>query len=292
LGEIDLRTWAVKIAIERGITLAESVARIADRVVAFCALLRKECAHPIFFAAPTPTPHGRSWNTVFPSYGSEAERNAATWMFADYLSGKSRESKSFHVISIFDRLVDSKLKARSEFFADQVHLNFKGLDLLIGEFRRIVHEENLPVMDYWPAGLPGGTIPSDVSSETAPKVDPTALLGDLTVRDISKEIALRVDAKGPLNAILIDLGYGTFPHRLQLYLRFGEPRLAIALSGGTDASAMAPLGTYEAVSGSQPSFEVGFPDPYSCRYLEIAIDSSVRVAVDDIKVEVKSFLRP
>jgi hypothetical protein len=213
-------------------------------------------------------------------------------MFADYLSRKSRESKSFHVISIFDRFVDSKLKARSELFADEIHLNFRGLDLLIGEFRRIVREQNLPVMDYWPAGLPGGTTPGDVSSETAPKADPGAVLGDLTVRDISREIGVRVDAKGPLNAILIDLGYGAFPQRLKLHLRFEQPRLAIALSGGTDASAMAPIGTYEAVSGSQPSFEVGFPDSYSCRYLEIAIDSSVRVAVDDIKIEVKSFLRP
>ena len=153
-GEIDMRTRAVKVAMDTGISLAESVAQIANRLTAFCTLLKKEFAHPIFVAAPVPTTHGDSWDSNYPAYGSERERNAVTRMFADQLSAGSRDRGSFHVVSVFDQLVDSTLRAKTEFFADKIHLNTKGLDLLIAEFRRIVREHDLPLVDYWdPAGL-------------------------------------------------------------------------------------------------------------------------------------------
>jgi len=151
-GEIDVRMRAVKTALENGISLTESVQRIADRLVAFCDLLRRERTHPIFVAAPIPSPYGKAWDSYFPSYGSEKERNEATRLFAQYLSAKSRELKSFHVISIFDRLVDCTLKTRSEFYADDIHLNTLGLNLLVDEFRRVVREQNLPLIDYWDQG--------------------------------------------------------------------------------------------------------------------------------------------
>ena len=53
-GEIDIRTRAVKTALEYDIALSEAVQRIAGRLVAFCDLLRRECPHPIFVAAPIP----------------------------------------------------------------------------------------------------------------------------------------------------------------------------------------------------------------------------------------------
>ena len=93
----------------------------------------------------------------------------------DYLSAKSRELGSFHVVSVFDQLVDSTLRARTEFFADKIHLNTKGLDLLIAEFRRIVREHDLPLIDFW---------------------DPASLLRMHRLREISKEIALNVETQG------------------------------------------------------------------------------------------------
>ena len=77
---------------------------------------------------------------VFPVLWVRKERNEATRLFARYLSAKSRELKSFHVISIFDRLVDPTLKTREQFYADDIHLNTLGLDLVADEFRRVVHE--------------------------------------------------------------------------------------------------------------------------------------------------------
>ncbi len=267
-GEIDMRTRAVKVAMDTGISLAESVAQVANRVTAFCALLKKEFAHPIFVAAPIPTTHGDSWDSNYPAYGSERERNAVTRMFADQLSVRSRDLGSFHVVSVFDQLVDSTLRAKAEFFADKIHLNTKGLDLLIAEFRRIVRQHDLPLIDYW---------------------DPVSLLGNVGVREISKEIALNVESQEQNNAILLDLGYGTFPRRLKLELKFDRPRLAFTLSGGLSKQRLAPIGTYETQS---PKIEIEFPESYSCRFLQITVESSIKVSLDDIKLEVRSFLRP
>jgi len=267
-GEIDVRTRAVKVAMDTGRPLKHSVADIGSRLVAFCDLLRKETALPIFVAAPVPTTHGDSWDSHYPAYGSERERNAATRLFVDYVSAKSRETGSFHVVSVFDQLVDSTLRARTEFFADKIHLNTKGLDLLIAEFRRIVREHDLPLIDFW---------------------DPSSLLSDASLREISKEIALNVETQGQTNAIQLDLGYGTFPRRLKLALKFDRPRLSFTLSGGLSKQRLAPIGTYEMAS---PKIEIEFPESYSCRFLQIAVESSIKVSVDDIKLEVRSFLRP
>jgi hypothetical protein len=267
-GEIDLRTRAVKVAMDTGIPLAASVAQIADRLIVFCRLLKDEFAHPIFVAAPVPTMHGGSWDSIYPAYGSERERNAATRMFVDYLSAKSGELRSFHVVSVFDQLVDSTLRARTEFFADTIHLNTKGLDLLIAEFRRIVRERDLPLIDFW---------------------DPASLLSESSLREISKEIALNLDAQGQTNAIQLDLGYGTFPRRLKLEFKFDQPRLSFTLSGGVSKQRLAPIGTYETAA---PRIEIEFPESYSCRFLQITVEASVKVSLEDIKLVVRSFLRP
>jgi len=162
-------------------------------------------------------------------------------MFVDYISAKSRGPGSFHVVSVFDRLVDSTLRARTEFFADKIHLNTKGLDLLIAEFRRIVREQSLPLIDFWDAG---------------------SLLSDASLREISKEIALNVEAQGQTNAIQLDLGYGAFPRRLKLNLKFDRSLLSFTLSGGLSKQRLVPIGTYETAA---PRVEIEFPDAYSCR---------------------------
>ena len=113
-GEIDVRTRAVKVAMDTGRPLKDSVADIGSRLIAFCDLLRKETALPIFVAAPVPTTHGDSWDSNYPAYGSERERNAATRLFVDHLSAKSRETGSFYVVSVFDQLADPTLRARTE----------------------------------------------------------------------------------------------------------------------------------------------------------------------------------
>jgi hypothetical protein len=189
-------------------------------------------------------------------------------MFVDYISAKSRDAGSFHVVSVFDQLVDSTLRARTEFFADRIHLNTKGLDLLIAEFRRIVREQSLPLIDYW---------------------DAAGLVSDASLRDISKDIALNAEAQGQTNAIQLDLGYATFPRRLKLDLKFDRPFLSFTLSGGLSRQRLVPIGTYETAT---PRVEIEFPEAYSCRFLQIAVESSIKVSVDDIKLEVKSFLRP
>jgi hypothetical protein len=272
-GEIDIRMRAVKTALESGISLTESVQRIAGRLVAFCELLRKECAHPIFVAAPIPSPHGKAWDSHFPSYGSEKERNEATRLFGQYLSAKSRELKSFHVISVFDRLVDCTLKTRSEFYADDIHLNTLGLDLIVGEFRRVAREQALPLVDYW---------------------DQDGILGDASVRDVSKEIAFKLDSTDQTNTVLIDIGYGAFPLTLKLLdLKFDAPRLRLSLSGGLSTKRMALIREYEVVrsSDSRLDFAVEFPKDYSCRFLQVAFESSTKVSLDDIKLDVRSLLR-
>ena len=273
-GEIDVRMRAVKTALESGITLTESVRRMADRLVAFCGLLRKECAHPIFVAAPIPSPHGKAWDSLFPSYGSEQERNEATRLFERYILAKSRDLKSFHVISIFDRLVDCTLKTRSEFYADDIHLNTLGLDLLVEEFRRVVREQGLALPDYW---------------------DPSGILADPSVRDVSREVAYKVEATDQTNTVLIDIGYGAFPQTLKLLnLKFDAPRLLISLSGGLSTKRMAAIREYEVVSSPDrtPDFAMELPDDYSCRFLEVAFQSSIKVFLDEIRLDVKSLLRP
>ena len=272
-GEIDVRMRAVKTALESGISLTESVQRIADRLVAFCDLLRRECAHPIFVAAPIPSPHGKAWDSYFPSYGSEKERNEATRLFAQYMSAKSRELKSFHVISIFDRLVDCTLKTRSEFYADDIHLNTLGLDLVVGEFRRIVDESRLSLPDYWD---PGGIFDKPVG------------------RDVSKEITFKLDTTDQTNTVMIDIGYGAFPLTLKLLdLKFDAPRLRVSLSGGLSTKRMAVIREYEVVASPDRrlDFAVEFPANYSCRFLQVAFEASIKVSLDDIRLEAKSLLR-
>lgn len=273
-GEIDVRTRAVKTALEEGIPLKDSVERIAARLVAFCGFLRREVTHPIFVAAPIPSPHGKAWDSYFPSYGSEKERNEATRLFARYLSAKSRELKTFQVISIFDRLVDCTLKTRSEFYADDIHLNTLGLDLVVDEFRRVVRETSLPLADFW---------------------DPGSMLGDETIRDVSKEIAVQLDVKDQTNTVLIDIGFGAFPHRLRLTdLKFDCPRLEISLSGGLLANNLMPIGRYAVVPSGEKrlDFAVEFPKNYSCRYLPLGIEASAKVSLNEVRLEVRSFLKP
>ena len=81
-GEIDVRTRAVKVALDTGRPLKDLVADIGNRLAAFCDLLRKETAHPIFVAAPVPTTHGDSGiRTIRPTDRRENEtrRHACSW---------------------------------------------------------------------------------------------------------------------------------------------------------------------------------------------------------------------
>ena len=185
---------------------------------------------------------------------------------------KSRELKSFHVISIFDRLVDYTLKTRSEFYADNIHLNTQGFDLVVDEFRRIVREQNLRLIDYWDQG---------------------GILGDATVVDISKEVVFKIDSKNQTNTVLIDIGYGAFPRTLKLLgLKFDAPRLRVSLSGGLSTDGMAAIREYEVVPlPERPDFTMEFPEDYSCRFLQVAFESSIKVAMDDIRLGVKTLLK-
>jgi len=274
-GEIDVRTRAVKTALEEGIPLKDSVERIAARLVAFCEILKEHFAQPIFVAAPVPcASQGRGGTPSFPSYGSERELNWATRLFADYLSAKSLELGAFHVISIVDRLLDSRFQTRRDFYADEVHLNARGFDLLVEEFHRVVRETSLPLADFW---------------------DPGSMLGDATIRDVSNEIAVQLDAQDQTNTVLIDIGFGAFPHRLRLTdLKFDCPRLEISLSGGLLANNLMPIGRYAVVPSGEErlDFAVEFPKNYSCRYLQLGIEASAKVSLNEVRLDVRSFLRP
>lgn len=273
-GEIDIRTRAVKTAFESGISLIESVQRIADRLVVFCDLLRRECTYPIFVAAPIPyASQGRAWSPSFPAYGSERERNWATRRFAEYLSARSRELNTFHVVSIVDQLLDCTLQTRRELYADEIHLNTRGLDLLVAEFQRIVRENVLPLADFW---------------------DPNGVIGDASSRDVSKEMSIKVDSSDQVNTVLIDIGYGALPQRLKLMdLKFENPRLEFSLRGGYIADKLTLIGNYAVMRSVEKrlDFEVEFPSNTSCRYLQIAFEASTKVSLDDIRLEVRSFLR-
>ena len=153
-GEIDMRTRAVKVALDTGIS-ARGLGR-GHREPPGCVLRspQKGIRAPDLRSGAGPHHPRRLLGFELSGLRIGERTKRGDTPVRGRLSAKSKETGSFHVVSVFDQLVDSTLRARTEFFADKIHLNTKGLDLLIAEFRRIVREHDLPLIDFWdPAGL-------------------------------------------------------------------------------------------------------------------------------------------
>lgn len=72
---------------------------------------------------------------MFPTTGSEVERNQATRYFIAAMRA-AMEPMGVPVISIFDEMVDESLRSDGRYFMDSCHLNMAATPLAIAALRK------------------------------------------------------------------------------------------------------------------------------------------------------------
>lgn len=239
-GEIDTRTQVVRRAHRDGISLDESAAAVADRLSLFARVLRDITDVPLFVWGPVATAAStQGWNVEQPNVGSELERNLATLAFTNRLRQSCGRLDRVYLLSILDRLVTPTLATRSEFFEDGCHLNLKGLELAIGEFRRVAAANAPALPDYF-----------DMSALCAEAdFDYQEIFGRCSIAEASPLLAEDGARPGACRPwifhttedhspfALIDIGYGAFIESIRIFNRFDafqERARTLTVSVGTD----------------------------------------------------------
>ena len=136
-GEIDIRTRALLYSYRNGVSLADEMANLAERVVRFASICVDYCGVSVAIAEPIPSaPSDQSYNESFPTVGNEFERNYATNSYVNHLKRMitNRCKKEIRCISVFHFLVESQdtniHETRKSFLDDGLHLNIKGMAVL------------------------------------------------------------------------------------------------------------------------------------------------------------------
>lgn len=155
-GEIDIRTQSIKQAIRLSITINESVEIIANSLIDFCKYIYKKYNIKIFIWNPvaTSSPHFLAYNHLYPTVGTEIERNFATEYFSKYTNNSTNSIRStlnyeIYSFGIYDKL-SSFYQTKIEYFEDGCHLNNRGFDLAVESFIEVSTLHNLPnPIDYF-----------------------------------------------------------------------------------------------------------------------------------------------
>ena len=133
-GEIDCRVHVLRQAEKRGGDFRPVVDEIAANYLEFLKYAAQE--HPVYVWAAVPSQKDDEQdNPAFPRYGTELQRNAATKYFNCKMKTLCDEN-GFKFFSIFDKLIDSNGRTKSEYIADGCHLSQKAWRFAAEEFRR------------------------------------------------------------------------------------------------------------------------------------------------------------
>lgn len=134
-GEIDLRNHVIAQAREQN-RPAEAV--VADCVSAYRHAVELALAagfRTMIWAPPPSRPDEGPYPHMFPTVGTEVERNAATRSMIDALRA-TMIPLGVPVISIFDEIVGPDLRSDGRYFMDSCHLNTAATPLAIAAMRR------------------------------------------------------------------------------------------------------------------------------------------------------------
>ena len=147
-GEIDIRVHIIKRSIENNIDINEMLIIIANRLIKFAEKIKKKFQKPIFILAPIPSaPNFKGYNPEVPNTGSETDRNYVTKEFSAYLERNSKEG--VYTVNIFEELTDPLLYTNETYYADEIHLNTKGLKVFIKKINKIMIENKLNLINYF-----------------------------------------------------------------------------------------------------------------------------------------------
>lgn len=148
-GEIDIRTRAVRNAVEQGIGLADAVRPIADRLCTFAAMLARHSGVPviIFEPAPSSSDFNNRHIPAFPITGTETERNVATeafGMIAQEAVATFRETEGLAVYALgaFHDLSDH-YETRLNAYRDSIHLGVVGFSIVLDRLEKLCRKHGL-----------------------------------------------------------------------------------------------------------------------------------------------------
>jgi hypothetical protein len=134
-GEIDIRNHVIS----QSTTQAKSVAEIVgDCVTAYTHAVNVTLAagfRAMIWAPPPSRSEAGPYSYMFPTIGSEQERNAATRCFIEAMR-VAMKPLGVPVVAIFDELVDETLRSDPRWFMDSCHLNMAAVPHAISAFRK------------------------------------------------------------------------------------------------------------------------------------------------------------
>lgn len=154
LGEIDIRTQVIKRAITLQTSIEAVIQTLAARMDAFSALLSSAFDVPVLIWEPVPTSSTKNFtfNSHYPTVGTEVERNYGTQVMSNLLkqlSARRREAGvpiySFGAFNELTQFYETKL----QFFEDGCHLNLEGLHVAINALRALCTQHNLDFMKFF-----------------------------------------------------------------------------------------------------------------------------------------------
>lgn len=144
-GEIDIRTQILKRVDLNHTTPEHETRSVVQVLMATARRLYETFKKPVIIFEPIPT---IGWwadacapNADFPIYGSEYDRNYATYLFSKYvrdsialLDKKGEEAPEIYSFGIY-RQIAPRFMSRYKFFRSDNHLNLRGFGLVLHAFR-------------------------------------------------------------------------------------------------------------------------------------------------------------
>lgn len=140
-GEIDCRAHILKQAEKQKIRLENVIKECVVRYFSVIKEIKNMGYYPVVWNVIPPTSRMdlRPETHEYPTYGSQNRRNEVTVLFNRYLDKLCNES-NIPMISIYDKLVDNKGNAKSDFYIDDIHLSQKAMPLVLEVVERYFPE--------------------------------------------------------------------------------------------------------------------------------------------------------
>jgi len=134
-GEIDLRNHVIEQSRSQGRPVSEIVDDCVTGYKHAVEVTRAAGHRPMIWAPPPSRADSGPFPQMFPTTGSEVERNQATRYFIAAMRA-AMEPMGVPVISIFDEMVDESLRSDGRYFMDSCHLNMAATPLAIAALRK------------------------------------------------------------------------------------------------------------------------------------------------------------
>ena len=128
-GEIDCRLHILKHALTNDVTIEDSVERVVARYMTLVDELRRKYDIPVLLWGPVASAPetAASYNPIYPSIGSNIERNHVTVLFAEKIRAEAGRRKGVAQFDILDVMIDESMGTRPGFLFDECHVGARAL---------------------------------------------------------------------------------------------------------------------------------------------------------------------